>query len=120
MPTESSKTPSPIPPRIKPQQWALPVSFDEQGNPISLRQYSDNDPKAIPFAELTDAQRVALVAKRIELQPDFEIAVLGVGVYGSKSAAHEVQAGTRLGRKLVAIQGRVIQHLLAETQKGPR
>src|SRR5262249_2394343 len=120
MATEPSENANPLPARIKPLQWNLPVSFDQQGNPVSLRRYSTRDATVIPYESLTPAQRTTLAVKRIEMQPDFEIAVFGVGVYDAQSAVHEIQSGTRLGRKLVAIDERVVLHLLTETQKGRR
>ena len=105
-----------IPPRssvvIQPEQWTIPVSFTDQNQPVTLRQYADHNAGALPLSKLTPGQRVELVARRLEMQPGYKMAILGEGVYDGPAAAKEVRAGSEVGQTLASIEIRVIQHLL--------
>jgi hypothetical protein len=99
---------------IKQEQWAMPVSFDVDGKPISLREYVQEHHNAIPFSALSDAQRAELAAKRIEMQPQYEMATIGAGIISKERAIEEVRARSKLGRTLAEIEARVIVHLIEE------
>lgn len=102
---------------IQKEQWEMPVTFDEAGNLVSLREYTKEGHKALSFSALSADQRAELAAKRIEMQPDYEMATIGAGVVGKQRAADEVRSHTKLGRRLEQIESRVIMHLLDEAAK---
>lgn len=102
---------------IKKEQWEMPVTFDEAGNLVSLRQVIKEGHKALSFSSLSAEQRAELAAKRIEMQPDYEMATIGAGVVAKQRAADEVRSHTKLGRRLEQIESRVIIHLLGEAAK---
>ncbi len=95
----------------------MPVSFDAEGKPISLRDYVEGDRNALSFSELNDDQRTELAAERIEMQPDYEMASIGAGVVSKKRAVDEVRTKTKLGRRLAQIETRVVMHLIDEATK---
>jgi len=102
---------------IKKEQWDMPVSFDAEGKPISLRDYVEGGHHALSFSALSDDQRAELAAKRIEMQPDYEMATIGAGVVSKERAVDEVRTKTKLGRRLAQIETRVIMHLIDEATK---
>ena len=102
---------------INKEQWDMPVSFDAVGKPISLRDYIAADSNALSFSALSDDQRLELAAKRIEMQPNYEMATIGAGVVDKGRAANEVRTKTKLGRRLARIETRVIMHLIDEATK---
>ena len=59
-------------------------------------------------AELTSEQRVKLVAKRIQQQRKFSIAMVGIGVIDKDRAIAEVKAQSRIGKILMEIEQHVI------------
>jgi hypothetical protein len=102
---------------IKKEQWEMPVSFDAEGIMISLRDYVEGHHKGLSFSALSPEQRAELAAKRIEMQPDYEMATIGAGVIGKERAVDEVRNQTKLGRRLTQIETRVIMHLIDEATK---
>jgi hypothetical protein len=102
---------------IQKEQWEMPVSFDPEGKLISLREYVERGSKALSFSALSTDQRAELAAKRIEMQPDYEIATIGAGVVDKQRAVDEVRTQTKLGRRLAQIETRVIMHLIDEATK---
>lgn len=99
---------------INKEQWEMPVTFDEAGNLVSLRDYVNEGHKALSFSALSADQRAELTAKRIEMQRDYEMATIGAGVVSGQRAADEVRSHTKLGRRLEQIEARVVMHLLDE------
>ena len=63
---------------IKKEQWEMPVSFDEAGRMVSLREYVEGDHKALAFSSLSPDQRAEIAAKRIEMEPDYEMASMAL------------------------------------------
>lgn len=102
---------------INKAQWEMPVSFDEMGNLVSLREYITESRNALSFSTLSADQRAELAAQRIEMQSDYEMATIGVGVVSRQRAAEEVRSHTKLGRRLEQIETRVIMHVLSEAAK---
>ncbi len=99
----------------------MPVSFDAEGKLVSLRDYVAEGNKALSFSALSDDQRTELAAKRIEMQPDYEIATIrfvgGGGIVSQERAVDEVRNNTKLGRRLAQIETRVIMHLIDDASK---
>jgi hypothetical protein len=102
---------------IKQEQWEMPVSFDMQGIPISLREYVKGDVKALSFSSLSDDQRTELAVERIKMQPHYEIGSIGAGIMNKEQALQAVRAKSKLGRTLTEIETRVILHVIDETEK---
>jgi hypothetical protein len=108
---------------IQDRQWALPASYCAGGKGwATLREVVDPDVPTMTYSELSPEQRAELVAKRISEQPKFQIAMLGAGLLDQKRAMAEVKAQTAIGRALMEIEQRVINHqvtkaILAEQPK---
>lgn len=104
---------------IQDRQWNLPASFCADGKGwASLRELVDPDVPTMTYSELSPDQRSALVAKRIAQQPKFQIAMLGAGLLDQKRAMAEVKAQTSIGRALMEIEQRVINHQVAKALLG--
>ena len=99
---------------ITEEQWNMPVSFDLDGRPVSLREYVEGGRAATSFESLNDDQRAELAAKRIEMQPTYEMGTIGAGMVSKQRALDEVRRKTKLGRRLVQIEMRVIVYLVDE------
>jgi hypothetical protein len=96
---------------IQERQWQLPASYCAGGKGwASLREVVDPTVPTMAFSELTRKQRAELVAKRISEQPKFQIAMLGAGLIDQKRAMAEVKGQTAIGRALMEIEQRVINH----------
>ena len=106
-----------IPYFSKKDQWEMPVSFDAEGELVSLRDYVKAGHNALSFSALSDDQRAELAAKRIEMQPDYEMASIGAGIVSQARAVDEVRTKTKLGRRLAQIETRVVMHLIDEATK---
>lgn len=110
---------------IQKRQWELPTSYCADGKGwATLRDVVDPDVPTMSYSELSPEQRAELVAKRISEQPKFQIAMLGAGLLDQKRAMAEVRAQTSIGRALMEIEQRVINHqvdkaLLAAEQTKP-
>jgi hypothetical protein len=117
MATKSAKSSVEARSVIKSEQWDMPVSFDEEGKPVSLREYAKGGHNALSFSALSDNQRAELAAKRIEMQPNYDMATIGAGIVSKERAVDEVRTKTKLGRRLTQIETRVIMHLIDEATK---
>jgi hypothetical protein len=117
MASKSAKIPGEPRSVIKQEQWDMPVTFDMDGKPISLHDYVEGGHKARSFSSLSDDQRADLAAKRIEMQPAYEIATIGAGVVSKERALDEVRTKSKLGRTLIEIETRVIMHLIDEAMR---
>ncbi|MDQ1640547.1 MAG: hypothetical protein QOF62_3886 [Pyrinomonadaceae bacterium] len=96
---------------IQKRQWELPTSYCADGKGwATLREVVDPDVPTMTYSELSPDQRAELVAKRISEQPKFQIAMLGAGLLDQKRAMAEVKAQTAIGRALMEIEQRVINH----------
>lgn len=96
---------------IQKRQWELPTSYCADGKGwATLREVVDPDVPTMTYAELSPEQRAELVAKRISEQPKFQIAMLGAGLIDQKRAMAEVKGQTAIGRALMEIEQRVINH----------
>jgi len=98
-------------------QWNLPAGYKADGRHFAtLAEVASPGVRTLSLGELSEQQRRNLVAKRIEAQPKFELAMLGVGVVDKERAVAEVRAGTTIGRNLEEIEQRVINHMLSQAQ----
>jgi len=95
----------------------MPVSFDGTGKLVSLHDYVEGKRNARAFSSLSDDQRVELAAKRIEMQPNYEIGTIGAGIVTKERAIDEVRTKTKLGRRLAEIEARVITHLIDQAEE---
>jgi hypothetical protein len=96
---------------IQERQWQLPTSYCAGGKGwATLREVVDPEVPTMTYSELSPEQRAELVAKRISEQPKFQIAMLGAGLIDQKRAMAEVKAQTAIGRALMEIEQRVINH----------
>jgi hypothetical protein len=96
---------------IQKRQWELPTSYCADGKGwATLREVVDPDVPTLTYSELSQEQRAELVAKRISEQPKFQIAMLGAGLIDQKRAMAEVMGQTAIGRALMEIEQRVINH----------
>ena len=100
---------------IQDRQWELPASYCAGGKGwATLREVVDPDVPTMTFSELSAHQRAELVAKRIAQQSKFQIAMLGAGMIDQKRAMAEVKGQTSIGRALMEIEQRVINHQVAK------
>ncbi|MEP6742784.1 MAG: hypothetical protein ABJB61_09835 [bacterium] len=96
---------------IQDRQWELPASYCAGGKGwATLREVVDPEVPTMTYSELSAKQRADLVAKRIAQQPKFQIAMLGAGLIDQKRAMAEVKGQTAIGRALMEIEQRVINH----------
>jgi hypothetical protein len=96
---------------IQQRQWELPTSYCADGKGwATLRDVVDPEVPTMTYSELSPEQRAELVAKRISEQPKFQIAMLGAGLIDQKRAMAEVKGQTAIGRALMEIEQRVINH----------
>lgn len=101
--------------KIPPDQLDMPVTFDPAGNLVTLREVMKPGHGSVAsLASLSPEKRAELTVKRIEAQPEFEVAMVGGGVVDRERAIQEVKAHSEVGRVLVEIEQRVVQNLLDE------
>jgi hypothetical protein len=101
--------------KIPQEQLDMPVSFDPAGNLVTLREVMKPGHGTVAsLASLSPEKRAELTVKRIEAQPDFEVAMVGGGMVDRERAIQEVKAHSDIGRVLVEIEQRVVQNLLEE------
>ena len=108
---------------IPEKQWDLPVGFvargeergEERGGEIvTLRELLKETPDILPLAQLTERQRDWLVARRIEAQGKFELAMYGVdGILDKERAIHEVESGSRVGKTITQVEMLMIEEMIS-------
>lgn len=117
---EAKAQPTEAPP-IPDRQWEMPASYCADGNQLAtLREVVDPNVPTMSLAELSPQQRAELVAKRIEAQPNFQIAMIGAGLLDKQRAIAEVKSYSKIGRALVEIEQKMINHIVdkAAGEKG--
>jgi len=104
---------------IPEDQWNMPAGYKaDRSGMATLKEVADpHVHTTLSFSELTPDQRAELVAKRIEMQPKFNVSMLGIGVIDKDRALAEVRAQSKAGRILTEIEQRLINDLL-ERAKG--
>ena len=104
--------------KLSRSQWKLPAGYSANGKEMAtLKEVVDPESPTMNLSQLSDKQRLALVAKRIEMQPHFEIAMLGAGLIDKKRALQEVKNGTPIGRNLAEIEERLLNHVIETAKK---
>ena len=99
-------------PEVPTEQWELPVGITEDGHWITLKEASAEQAAALSFGHLSLDQQAELVAKRIEFQPEFELAMIGPGIVNKESAIQEVRSRSPIGRTLIEIEQRMIRRMV--------
>lgn len=103
---------------IPKEQLSMPVSFDPAGNLVTLQEVINSGHVSVAsLATLSPEKRAELTVKRIEAQPEFDVAMIGGGIVDRERAIKEVEAHSDVGRVLVEIEQRVVQNLLEEVAK---
>ena len=96
----------------------MPAGFRPDGQVATLKEVADPKVPTLSLGEINPAQRIDLVVKRIEHQPDFKIAMVGAGLVDKDRAIAEVKAQSNVGRVLAEIEQRVINNLVERAAKG--
>lgn len=104
--------------KIPQEQWALPAGFTADGTRLAtLKELADPAVPTMSLAQMSPTQRAELVSKRIEMQPKFDLAMVGAGVVDKQRAISEVKAQTDIGRVLMEIEQNAINFLLDAASK---
>ena len=101
--------------KIPPKQWELPVSMGTDGHWVTLKEAIEEKVAMLSFGQLSLGQQAELVAKRIESQPEFELAM--AGLVNKEHAIQEVRAQSSVGRTLIEIEQRMIYRILEQASK---
>ncbi len=100
------------------KQWEIPAGFHSDGKkPATLRDVLDPDVPTMQLTDLTLEQRARLVAKRLELQPSLELAMVGAGMIDKARAITEVKNKTQVGKLLIEIEQQMIANLIEQAKK---
>lgn len=103
---------------ISTEQWEMPAGFSADGSKmVPLRDVVDPQMATLSLDQLTPDQRAELVAKRIELQPKFEVAMVGAGKVDKRRAMAEVKVQSEVGRLLMEIEHRLINDLVERARQ---
>ena len=84
---------------------------------VSLGEILTSGGDALLWPELEMPQRAYITAKRIELQPKFNMTFIGTGTVGKNQAIEEVKAQSRIGLRLIDIENRLLTKLLSEIKE---
>ena len=95
---------------IPEEQYDLPVLRAKGGKWRTLREIASNG----NFGELslhryTRKEKIDIATERVRRQPEMQIAILGYGTINKKTALHEMQIQTEIGRELVELEMEAIQ-----------
>jgi hypothetical protein len=110
-------SPSAIGTPVPQRQWDMPAGFRPDGQLATLKEVVDPKIPTLSLAEINPEQRADLVAKRIELQPNYEIAMVPAGIIDKDRAIAEVRAQSKVGRALTEIEQRIINNLIERATK---
>ncbi len=99
------------------KQLKLPVGLRGDGSMVSLGEVLNSGVEARLWPELETAQRADITAKRIELQPKFNLGLIGTGVISKEQAIEEVKSRSRIGMRLIDIENRLLMKLMAEIEE---
>ena len=97
----------------------MPAGFHSDDSDVAtLRDVVDPNVPTKQLSDLTLEQRAELVAKRLALQPNIELAMVGAGMIDKERALTEVRNKTKVGKLLIEIEDQMIRNLLEGAQKG--
>lgn len=100
------------------KQLAMPAGFHSDDLSVAtLRDVVDPSVPTKELSELTLEQRAELVAQRLALQPNIELAMIGAGIINKERAITEVKGKTKVGRLLMEIEQQMIRNLLERARK---
>jgi len=99
------------------KQLTLPVGYRGDGSMVSLEEVLTSGVEARLWPDLEPAQRADITAKRIELQPKFNLGLIGTGVISKEQAIEEVKSRSRIGMRLIDIENRLLTKLMAEIEE---
>lgn len=100
------------------KQREMPAGFHSEGSKAAtLREVLDPDVPTMQLTDLTLEQRAKLVAKRLELQPSIELAMIGAGMIDKRRAINEVKKKTQVGKLLIEIEHQMIANLIEQAKK---
>ncbi len=99
------------------KQWEMPAGFCSDGSHATLRDVVDPDQPTMQLSDLTLEQRAELVVKRLELQSEIELAMIGAGMIDKARAITEVKNKTKVGRLLIEIEHQMIRNLIEQSQQ---
>jgi len=99
------------------KQLKLPVGFNRDGSAVNLEEVLTSNMETQLWPELPDEQRAELTAKRIELQPKFNLGLIGTGVIGKEQAIEEVRNRSRIGLRLIEIEDRLLTRLIQDIEQ---
>lgn len=102
--------------QIPQEQYNLPAGYSPDGSQmVTLADIVSTETSAlVSLAEMTPEQRAELVARRIEMQPKFQIAMIGAGIIDKERAIAEVKAQSDVGRMLIEVEQRLLNHLMEQ------
>jgi hypothetical protein len=105
-------------PILPEKQWAMPAGFCADGlQPATLSEVVDPKVPTLELSNLSLEQRAELVVKRLELQPQIDLAMIGAGVIDKSRAITEVKNLTKVGKLLIAIENQMIRNLIEKALK---
>jgi hypothetical protein len=99
------------------KQLKLPVGFGKDGSMVSLEEVLSSGKEAKLWPELPPTQQAEITARRIELQPKFNMAFIGGGIVGKEQAIQEVKVKSDIGRRLIEIENLLLTKLIAEIEE---
>ena len=100
------------------KQRQIPAGFHADGSKTAtLHEVLDPDVPTVQLTDLTLEQRAKLVAKRLELQPSIELAMVGAGMIDKARAISEVKKKTQVGKLLIEIEHQMIANLIEQAKK---
>jgi hypothetical protein len=102
-----------VPDLISGKQWDAPVTFHSDGIRLAaLREHIDPLVPTLTLGQLNRQQRAHLVAERLGRLPRYNLTLLTAGRVTKKRAIAEVQAHTRVGELVMAVEYRVLRRLM--------
>jgi hypothetical protein len=104
--------------KIPEKQWEMPAGFSADGiGHATLRDVVDPDVPTLQLSDLSLEQRAELVSKRLELQSQINLAMIGAGLIDKSRAITEVKNRTKVGKLLIEIENQMIRNLLEQAQR---
>ena len=110
-------------PMVPKDQWEMPVAITPDGRWLSLREFTDQkivtlSSESLPEQLVPAGQEAKLVEKRIAYQPDFKMAMIGIGIVDQERAMQEVREQTSAGLTLIDIELRTIALVIELANEG--